>query len=279
MRILTSLLAMGWLGAGVQAQTPPSALKPMPTTTSLDTAPKAGARTLYFQKDSYPTPMVPTGTATVPTAPAKSAILPARYQVPPDDTSDSQFKLPPGVERAIDRASKPGEKGLPSSAELFTLKSEVQVLQSTLDDSIGLSSAYSFVPAMLTKNPDPNKDNGEYRALSTSPFPGRFFEPHVLRVEPNFTCYHRLYFEELNSERYGWDLGPIQPVVSTGYFIKDLLLLPYHYGTRPFQRYDCGAGHCLPGDPVPYLLYPAEISLTGGLLEAGIVVGGFAVLP
>jgi hypothetical protein len=98
-------------------------------------------------------------------------------------------------------------------------------------------------------------------------------------VEPYYLCYQRLLFEDKNSERYGWDLGIIQPFVSSGYYFYDLAMLPYHHFTRPCERYECSAGYCLPGDPVPYLIYPEECSWTGALAEVGTVVALFAIFP
>jgi hypothetical protein len=115
--------------------------------------------------------------------------------------------------------------------------------------------------------------------LSKEPFVARVFPPAQEVVEPNYVCYNRLYFEEMNSERYGWDLGFIQPFVSAGVFYWDVLTLPYHIGTEPCRHYECSAGYCLPGDPVPYLLYPPELSLTGATLEAGTIVALFAIFP
>ena len=51
------------------------------------------------------------------------------------------------------------------------------------------------------------------------------------------------------------------------------------FAARPCQRYDTNYGKCLPGDPVPYLLYPTELSLTGGLTEAGVIVALFYLIP
>src|SRR5262249_18201938 len=98
-------------------------------------------------------------------------------------------------------------------------------------------------------------------------------------VEPYYLCYQRLFFEDKNSERYGWDLGIIQPFVSSGYYFYDLAMLPYHCFTRPCERYECSAGYCLPGDPVPYLIYPEECSWTGAVAEVGTVVALFAIFP
>ena len=105
--------------------------------------------------------------------------------------------------------------------------------------------------------------------LTEQPYEPRKFAPLVEIAEPNYVVYRRLYFEEVNSERYGWDLGPAQPVVSTLYFFKDLVLFPHNFASYPCRRFDSSAGHCQPGDPVPYILYPPELTWTGLLAEGG----------
>jgi hypothetical protein len=120
------------------------------------------------------------------------------------------------------------------------------------------------------------KEQGELTKEAYAPRP---FPPSTCPVEPNYTCYQRLNFEQLNTERYGWDLGYIAPFVATAVFFKDVLFLPYHIGTEPCRRYECNAGYCLPGTPVPLLLYPPEFSLTGIFLEATAVAGVLLVFP
>ena len=71
-------------------------------------------------------------------------------------------------------------------------------------------------------------------------------------------------------------MGPIQPIVSTLYFLKDMALLPHNFASFPCRRFDTNAGQCLPGDPVPYLCYPPEMTWTGLLAEAGVI--GLSVL-
>ncbi len=115
--------------------------------------------------------------------------------------------------------------------------------------------------------------------LSTAKFQGRHFPGQALLAEPSFVNYNRLYFNEINAERYGWDLGVIQPAVSTLYFIKDFVTLPYHVATRPCHRFESSAGKCMPGDPVPYIIYPPEISVPGTILEGAAVVALFAIFP
>jgi hypothetical protein len=98
----------------------------------------------------------------------------------------------------------------------------------------------------------------------------RQWAPLVEPVDPPFVCYRRLYFEQLNFERYGWDLGILSPFLSQGAFYFDLVTLPYHLAMDPFRRFECNAGYCLPGDPVPLLLYPPPWSLSGVLAEAAV---------
>jgi hypothetical protein len=115
--------------------------------------------------------------------------------------------------------------------------------------------------------------------LAKGLFQGRTFPPLQEIVEPNYVCYKRLLFEEKNSERFGWDLGPIQPFISAGAFFCDVIWLPYHLGTDPCRKYECSAGYCLPGDPVPYYIYPPELSLTGLAAETATVVSLLYIFP
>lgn len=118
-----------------------------------------------------------------------------------------------------------------------------------------------------------------YRPLSDEKYEPRQLTGLIKQIEPQYVVHGRLYCEELNAERYGWDLGVMSPMVSSLYAIKDFALLPYHYATRPHQRFEASSGKCFPGDPVPYLLYPPELSITGAAWETGIILAGFALIP
>jgi hypothetical protein len=107
--------------------------------------------------------------------------------------------------------------------------------------------------------------------ITDKPYEDRRFAPLHEVEEPSYVVYRRLYFEEKNAERYGWELGPIQPLVSTCYFLKDVLLLPHNMASYPHRRFETDAGQCRPGDPVPYTLYPPEITWTGLLAEGGVI--------
>jgi hypothetical protein len=119
----------------------------------------------------------------------------------------------------------------------------------------------------------------DYPPVPPTEYPERAWEPLPEIVEPAYLCYGRLYFEQINAERYGWDLGPLHPLISAGVFYKDVALLPYHAATEPLRRYECNAGYALPGDRMPLLLYLPEPSLSGALAEAGVIGLLFVMFP
>jgi hypothetical protein len=132
------------------------------------------------------------------------------------------------------------------------------------------------------KDTDPNAGPivfPEKPELTAEGYQTRQFAPTVVLAEPDYVVYRRLYFEDKNAERYGWDLGPIQPLVSTLYFLKDVALFPNNFASYPCRRFETNAGQCLPGDPVPYLCYPPELTWTGMLAEAGVIGLLFYVIP
>jgi hypothetical protein len=115
--------------------------------------------------------------------------------------------------------------------------------------------------------------------ISSNPSRDRRWQPSTLQVAPYFVAYRRLLFEEKNSERYGWDFGVVQPVVSCAYFLWDYVMLPYHLATAPTRCYEFNSGYCLPGDPVPYYIYPVELSVTGAVAEVGTILALVAIFP
>lgn len=115
--------------------------------------------------------------------------------------------------------------------------------------------------------------------LTDQKYYGRRWPKMVKVVEPNFVCYRRPYFAQVNFERYGWELGLLQPAICAGKFYWDVFFLPYHMGTDPFRRYECNAGYCLPGDPVPLYLYPPNFNISGAAAQAGALGLGFLAFP
>ena len=131
-----------------------------------------------------------------------------------------------------------------------------------------------------------NRDKGkpkpafpDYPPVTPDKYYGRKWPQFSEVVEPNYVHYDRLYFEQKNTDRYGWDLGIVSPLVESLAFGKDVALLPYHMATDPFRRYESSAGYCLPGDPVPLLLYPPELSATGATAEVATIFALIAMFP
>jgi hypothetical protein len=119
----------------------------------------------------------------------------------------------------------------------------------------------------------------EYAMLTKEKYYGRQWPQQAEHPEPNCVWYGRLYFEQKNFDRYGWDLGPISPIVDALVFGADVALLPYHMGTDPFRCYEWNTGYCLPGDPTPLLLYPPGLSLIGATAEMGSIFTLIAAFP
>ena len=98
----------------------------------------------------------------------------------------------------------------------------------------------------------------------------RCWPVQVEMVEPSYVCYAPLLFEAKNTERYGWDLGIIQPLVSAGAFLYEANKLPFSLAVYVTTPVECSAGYCLPGDPVPLLLYPPGGGLPGLRWKPGV---------
>ena len=115
--------------------------------------------------------------------------------------------------------------------------------------------------------------------ISTDRYNGRKWYPMRLEVAPYYVCYGRLRFEQPNFERFGWGLGVFTPLISSGMFLWDFVTLPYHMAMEPCRCFEYNTGYCLPGDPVPLLLYPIEISATGFVAEVGTILTLVACFP
>lgn len=106
------------------------------------------------------------------------------------------------------------------------------------------------------------------------------YPPQQAMIEPMFLVHRRLLFEEKNAERYGWDIGFLQPLISVAYFYKDVVLLPNSLVSGIAQGFwDSNAGKCLPGSPTPYMLYPPGLTISGGLAEGAVITGLSFIFP
>jgi hypothetical protein len=158
----------------------------------------------------------------------------------------------------------------PKPAQVFRLESEPALMERMAreaaqgENPLGLS--YQFVPPNYPPSLPPGVVERPWAPLGEI-------------VEPAYLCYGRLYFEQINQERYGWDLGCLQPLISAGLFYADLAMLPYNAAVDPLRRFECNTGYALPGDPMPLLLYLPEPSLTGALAEATAIGLMFVIFP
>jgi hypothetical protein len=187
--------------------------------------------------------------------------------------------LPAAARRAVQQPGKePQRPRTPEETPEYNIRLDVPGLQR-------LAGQLESEAALMERMRQEARARGERLVfpeeptLAKEPYPGRQWSPLTRVVEPYYVCYGRLLFEQKNVERYGWDLGPITPVLCAGKFYYDVLALPYNVVTRPFQQYEVSSGYCLPGDPVPLLLYPPEVSATGLLAEAAVVTALFFIFP
>ncbi len=210
---------------------------------------------------------------TGPVAVAEPPVRILRAQVPPDGPPGLARNQRPGGTR-----SGAGEDSQPT----YQIQLEPPGLEQL---SRGMQSDETLHERIRqrTLDIDPN-ERIEFPAepiLSRERYFGRagLWPTRTMIVEPDFVCYGKLLFQDRNAERYGWDLGFIQPVVSVGLFYWDAFLLPAHLFNDPCRKNDCSRGYCMPGDPVPYLLYPPELTLTGIVAEAGAIIAVCAIFP
>ncbi len=156
------------------------------------------------------------------------------------------------------------QRDFPGPEELFRLESE-RTFKERLEQEARDNN--EFKPLLYPTDP----------VISEEPYQPRRFPRRVKLVEPAYVCYNRPFFEQLNFDRYGWDVGPATPVLQLSKFYWDVFFLPYHAGTQPFRHYESNAGYCLPGDPVPFYIYPPKLSVTGTLMQGIAIGGGYAV--
>jgi hypothetical protein len=209
----------------------------------------------------------------------------ARAQAPPPPREPVWTPTPPASKGAVLQAAQRQPPGVRPPPDFRDLHEDTQFYQIQVDPPgpevfFRLESEAQLFERQRQKDRD--KKQGPFSTtadmfpeqvpLSKDRYAGRQWPPLPMLVEPAYVCHKRLLFQQLNEERYGWDLGAIQPFVSLGYFWFDAATLPYHLGSRPQCCHECSAGLCLPGDPVPYMIYPPEISTTGLMAEAATVV-------
>lgn len=113
----------------------------------------------------------------------------------------------------------------------------------------------------------------EETVVSKETYKPRNFPRMVELVEPCYVYHGRLYFEQPNFERAGYNFGVLQPGICLGVFYYDMAMLPYHIWSDLGRNDDTNVGKCLPGDPAPLLLPRERFSVTGLVGAAGTGIG------
>lgn len=225
-----------------------------------------------------PTPTPPPISAPVPTPKVEQKPEPKPITTTPmpeiTQPTTNQPPVPPvKTDETRESLSDYGiETSPPSAQRLFRLESEAELRARIAAETVKR-------PIKTGEQPNVSPEFPTYGPLSEKPYEERQFGGLIKQIEPNYVCHGRLYLEELNADRYGWEMGVLQPAFSAGKAWFDMAFLPYNFMTRPFQRYDCSAGKCFPGDPVPMLVYPPELSATGAGWEASLIYLGFILIP
>jgi hypothetical protein len=205
---------------------------------------------------TVPAPVTPPGAP----APVKTKPVVQRVPAPKEKEASSRLPTEPTDEYNI-QLEPPGPQ------RLFKLESEAAFFERMRQE------------ARQRPTPERIEFPAEPVVSTQQVFAGRYFPPMTETVEPAYVCYGRLFFEVKNLERYGWDLGPLSPALELAMFTFDTATLPYHLFTDPCRKCECNAGYCLPGDPVPFMLYPPGLSVTGLLAESAVVVAIPFLLP
>ncbi len=111
-------------------------------------------------------------------------------------------------------------------------------------------------------------------------FEGRNYIASTFQFKASGLCHKPLYFEEVQLERYGHEVGPVlQPIISSVHFFGNIAVLPYKMGIHPMHECQYSLGYYRPGDCAPYMIPPIPWSLPGALSQAKAVVGGAALIP
>jgi hypothetical protein len=117
-------------------------------------------------------------------------------------------------------------------------------------------------------------------SLRSDHFAGRDFACSTFTWKASSLCHKPLYFEEVQLERYGHTAGPVlQPVLSGAHFVANIAFLPYQMGINPPSECQYALGYYRPGNCAPWMVPPIPLSVRGGLIQAGTVVGVAAAVP
>lgn len=205
----------------------------------------------------------------VRTSAATPALLPSSVgAVPPNPLQQTRFQGPaPGVASEDEKRESQIQTAPPGLERLSRLDSDEKLKERIRQET-------------MRTNPNEVLEFPEQPILTREAYVGRGerWTRRQMVVEPNFTCYGRLIFEDKNAERYGWEIGYLQPFLSAGLFWADVAMFPTKCASDLCGR-ECSTGHCLPGDAVPFMIYPLGVSELGLGAEIATVVALMLIFP
>ena len=128
----------------------------------------------------------------------------------------------------------------------------------------------------------------QFNGYQSSPFAS-----NQIRLEPNGVswcstdalwqtpdlCYHPLYFEEVNLERFGGRFPVGQTIFSAAHFFGGVITLPYALAVQPPHCCYYSAGYGRPGNKYCYMMKRPVWSLRGATLQSLLVTGVVFGLP
>jgi hypothetical protein len=111
-------------------------------------------------------------------------------------------------------------------------------------------------------------------------FQPRAFADTAVTWEATNFYHYPLYFEDPALERYGHTYHPlVQPFVSGGRFMGQLVGLPYQMTIDPVCKRVYALGWYRPGEVAPKLHYQIPLNAKAAAVEAGVVTGLFFLIP
>lgn len=235
-----------------------------------------------------PKPLPPSGTQWRPLG-ANAPIEPQPYipsPLPSSTHAATTLPVPPRIDPLPTPGAVGDTKAKPIPKEVTELPSRATIFQIP-DDARLHRLIYDRVAKDTGMKAEVLRNSFPFPAVTPTVPPGTRYlaktntlPPGQCLFEPGFVIHNRLHFEEKNAERYGWDLGIMQPLVSTASFYKNMILWPSSLVTGAVVGFwDTNAGKCLPGSPVPYYFYPQGLTVSGTAAEGVVLTTLSFVIP
>ncbi len=116
--------------------------------------------------------------------------------------------------------------------------------------------------------------------LSEGTYEGRLLPETVFTWEASNLYHHPLYFEDPQLERYGHTHGHcVQPFVSGGRFVTQLMGLPYQMTLHPLCSKRYTLGWYRPGECAPKQIYQIPLNLHAAAVTAAFYTGMIYAIP